>query len=313
MREMVLNHASVCAPDANRECIAKWLIGLADGMAQLTKERVVKGNLRMAREYHEMPCLSGYSLFDACQELLTRSYRDRYRFVMRLAAKVPLLTDVREEVRDRFRACEERELVPPDGEPLVFCAITDGVAVGFPSLPEWDRDCVTIRFDELLPDESIEPVSETIDQLTRAEHAGSICVRYRERLRADVDARTFWGNRQTIFPHLCFGPGVQRGIRKSSHLFPTIARKLAALDESVREWRELGNPMPNWTTKVTPEDAEAMRSPDFRALRTFTTQHGTRELFQWHARFGSNGRIHFRFDTESREVEIGYIGPHLPL
>ena len=39
---------------------------------------------------------------------------------------------------------------------------------------------------------------------------------------------------------------------------------------------------------------------------------GTRETFEWHARFG-DGRIHLRFDPQSREVEIGYIGPHLPL
>ena len=313
MRELVLNHASVCAPAANRECVTRWLKDLVDGMAQLTREKVVKGNLRMAREYHELPCFPDYSLFDACQELRAKSHRDHYRFVMKLAAKVPLLADMPEEISDRFRACEERELAPPDGEPLVFCAITDGVAVGFPSAPEWDRDCVTVRFDELLPDESIEPASETIDQMTRAEHAGSICVRHQERLRADINARTFWGNRHTAFPHLHFGPGVRRDIRNCAHLFSTIARKLAELDESVREWRELGDPMPDWKTKVTPENAEALSNPVFRAARTFTSQLGAQELFHWHARFGSSGRIHLRWDAQSREVEIGYIGPHLPL
>ena len=127
MRELVLNHASVCAPSENRECVTRWLKDLVDGMAQLTQERVVIGNLRMAREYHEIPCLPGYSLFDACQELRANSHRDRYQFVMKLAAKVPLLTDMPEEISDRFRACEERELASPDGEPLVFCAITDGL------------------------------------------------------------------------------------------------------------------------------------------------------------------------------------------
>lgn len=267
----------------------------------------------MARECHEMPCLPDYSLFDACQELRAMSCRDRYRFVMKLAAKVPLLTDVQEEVRDRFRACEERELAPPDGEPLVFCAITDGVAVGFPSAPEWDRDCVTVRFDELLPNESIEPVSETIDQLARAEHAGPICDRHRERLRADINASTFWENRQTVFPYLCFGPDVQRDIQNCAHLFAIIVRKLAALNESVREWRKLGGSMPSWKTKVTPETAEALSNSAFRQSRTFTSRLGAQELFHWHARFGSNGRIHLRLDAQSREVEIGYIGPHLPL
>lgn len=36
-------------------------------------------------------------------------------------------------------------------------------------------------------------------------------------------------------------------------------------------------------------------------------------IFEWHARFGSGGRIHLRFDASIREVEIGYVGRHLPL
>ena len=97
-----------------------------------------------------------------------------------------------EEVRDRFLACEERKLPPPDGEPLVYCAITDGIAVGFPSAPEWDRDRVTVHFDELLPDGSTEPSSEEIDQLTRALHASPIRERHRDRLREGGDPVLLW-------------------------------------------------------------------------------------------------------------------------
>ena len=267
----------------------------------------------MAREFHDTPCIPNYSLFDAWQALRTRSYRDSYAFVARLVTKSPLLIDVGEEIGDRFRACEERTLPTPDGEPLVFCAITDGVAVGFPSLPEWDRDQVTVHFNELLSDESIEPVSEEVDQLSRAEHAGPICTRYRNQLLAGSDAASLWENRETAFPSLSFGPGVQDNLRRCSRWLSPIIRKLRTLNESAREWREFGGSMPNWKTKVTPESGRVKDNPVLRESRRFTSRGGTNELFEWHARFGSSGRIHLRFDSVSRSIEIGYIGPHLPL
>ena len=55
------------------------------------------------------------------------------------------------------------------------------------------------------------------------------------------------------------------------------------------------------------------RSKDVVAERRFRSHLGVRELFEWHARFGNSGRIHLRWDPKSREVEIGYIGNHLPL
>ena len=50
-----------------------------------------------------------------------------------------------------------------------------------------------------------------------------------------------------------------------------------------------------------------------REARRFRSSRGTRELFEWHARFGGNGRIHLRIDSTTREIEVGYIGHHLPL
>ena len=312
MREMVLNHASVFAPGSNREWVTYLLVDLAGGIAELICDRVVQKSLRTAQWLQDTPCLSEYSLFDACLRLQAQGYREEYGLLMGLAAKVPLLSDVDEEVSNRFLACEERTLATPEGEPLVFCAITDGIAVGFPSAPEWDRDRVTVHFDELLPDESTEPTSEEVDQLTRALHAGPICERHRDRLRTGRNPTTLWENREAAFPNLAFGPGVQDDLKKVAHLIPTITRRLADLDASARDWLTYGGPAPAWRTKVTPESDSVMNRRALREARRFPSHHGTNELFEWHARFGG-GRIHLRFNPESREVEIGYIGPHLPL
>ena len=240
MRELVLNHASVLAPGTDRESITHWLVDLAGGMGVLVRDRIVQRSLRMAHAFHDTPCLPDYSLFDASDELRVRGFRDEYVFLMRLAVKVPLLSEVGEDVTGRFLACEDRTLPAVDGEPLVFCAITDGIAVGFPTAPEWDCDRVTVHFDELLSDGTTEATSENIDQLTRAEHASPIFARHRHRLRAGSDPITLWENRAAVFPSLTFGPGVEDNLRSYAHLFSVIISKLDDLDASTREWRVQG-------------------------------------------------------------------------
>lgn len=313
MREMILNHASLFAPDSDRHSISTWLKDVAVGMSQLVSEGVVHASLRTAKHPSDTLCLADYTYFDACIDLQRSNHRDEYVFLMRMASKYPLLDDVGEEVRDRFLGCQELKLADKDGEPLVLCAINDGIAVGFPSTPTWDSDRLTVEFEELLAGETIGQASEEIDQLTRAGHAYGICDRHRDRIRVPNDPKTLWEERRELFPGLIFGPGVQDNLRTCANRLSTVAAKLLDLDRSAQEWRVAGGPAPSWRTKVTPESEGLKRFPKLLAARRFQSHIGSRELFEWHARFGSGGRIHLRFDPRSREVEVGYIGNHLPL
>ena len=313
MREMVLNHASVLVPGSNHYEISAWLRELAEGMRRLVEAEVVRKSLRTAHALYDTQCLPGYSLFDAYLKLQNGGFREEFRLLMGLTDKQPLLMEVGPDVKDRFLACEEQMLPAGDGEPLVLCAILDGIAIGFPSEPVWDHDRIAVHFKELLPDESLERASEDIDQLTRAEHAGPICARHRDRLLTGSDPTTLWENRGAVLPNLVFGPDVQNNLGEFAHLLSTIVGKLAALDASARDWLDCRGPAPAWKTKVTPESQAVMTNPALREARRFRSHRGTQELFAWHARFGSNGRIHLRFDPATHEVEIGYIGSHLPL
>ena len=313
MREMILNHASLFAPGSDRSSISAWLGDVATGMGGLVDDRVAEKSLRVSHGFHETWCQPDYSLWDAFNGLRASGHREEYLFLVRLTTKVPLLDEAEENVRDRFLACEEQTLPQGDGEPLVYCAIADGIAIGFPSQPRWDRGRITVSFNELLPDESIQETSEEVDQLTRAAHADPICERHRDRLRAGSTPATLWEKREEIFPNLVFGPGVEANLKEYASLFQTIVGKLVDLDRSAGEWKVEGGPAPPWKTTVTPESESLMANPELSQARVFLSSHGTRETFEWHARFGSSGRIHLRFDPQSREVEIGYIGPHLPL
>lgn len=311
MREMVLNHASLGSPD--QHTAVGWLKEVTVGMTMLVRDKIAKSTLRMRQSHAEILCLSNWSLWDALQELRKGGARDEYSFLTRLTTKVPLLCDIDQEVADRFRACEAKTLPPEDGEPLVLCAITDGIAVGFPSDPVWDCDHLTIHFNELLPDESIGGASEMIDNLTRFAHVQPICERHRAGLRDQfTNAAALWNGKEQAFPNLIFGPEVEGHLSRLNDL-QLVVKRLASLNESACEWRVIGGTMPPWKSKVTSESEPLMDKPRLREARRFRSHRGTRELFEWHARFGSGGRIHLRFEPSSREVEIGYIGPHLPL
>ena len=320
MREMVLNHASLSAPD--KYTALGWLKDLAVGMIELSQYRVVQSVLRKSRDLYSIQCYPYESLWDAYLDLDRQGWGQESLFLMQLADKSPLLRDVDQEIKDRFRLCEAvgcdaKMLSPEDGKPLVLCAITDGIAVGFPSEPIWKRDQLDVSFNELIEDSTGEiselEVSETIDNLTQTAHAKPILERHRANLRKCSSYKELWSNRAAIFPNLLFSPGVERQLERLDHaLLRTIINKLTNLDKAAEEWPVKGGPSPQWRSHVTDETDSVKNNPRLCDARRFRSCKGSNELFMWHARYGNSGRIHLRFDASTYEVEIGYIGPHLP-
>ena len=311
MREMVLNHASIAAQD--RYATTGCLKDIAAGMAQLHSSGVVQAVLRTCQPVQEIFCLPGYSLFEAFQDVRREGAEEEYLFLINLVTKVPLLGEVGADVKCRFNASEARALPPEDGKPLLLCALTNWVAVGFPSNP-WDSDQITVSFHELLADETIVEAAEEVDNLVRASHAPPIRDRHLARVRVGLDAHTLWDNKRIAFPKLVFAPSVERDLTLlQAESFSTVVKRLTALNATAEEWQNVEGPVPSWTCHVTDESDTVKKTPALRMARQFTSHHGPSELFMWHARFGNRGRIHLRFDAHSKEVEIGYIGPHLPL
>lgn len=309
MREMVLNRASLSAGDAR--AATGFLKGVAVGMSQLVRENVTGYSLRTDRDFHEIECAPGVSMQDAVHKVRGAGARDEFGFLIRLATKAPLLEGVDREAEHRFLTCETTSFSPEDGAPLLLCALTGGIAIGFPTCG-WDRDRLTVGFDELLSDGAFSRESEDIDHLARSDHAAAICDRHRERLRKGLSAREFWSKRATAFPNLVFGPDVRRHIEEISH-FHTVVGRLIELDSAAGNWRGDGGAAPPWTCHVTNESATTRNDPKLSEARRYRSNSGERRAFFYHARCGSGLRIHLRFDRERYEVEIGYIGPHLPL
>lgn len=316
MREMILNHASIVSPD--RATGTKWLHDVAKGMATLVMEGSVASSLRSYLHPSQIKCVSDWTLWDAYLDLRHLGKREEYLFLLRLATKVPLLSDVDPNLRDRFRSSEHRTLAAQDGEPLVFCAISDSIAIGFPSATIWDTSELEVSFRELLPDITFQEVSETIDNLTRSVHARQISERKRTQilnvLTKNKNAGALWNAMHEVFPNLRFGLDVEShlAILNAGHL-STVCGKLEGLDKAAANWSISKSDAPEWSSKVTNESDSVKNSTNLRNLRRFRSSDGYRREFLWHARYGDGGRIHIRFARNEFLIEVGYIGPHLPL
>ena len=205
MRQMVLNHASIV--DSNQGHASEWLRDMALGIKELISAGVCSINhgLRMS----DQGCAAYYSLLYGESKSPRRiDTREEVDFLGALATMVPLLKNVDDDLKDRFARCQEKSLPPEDGNPLLLCVFTEGIAVGFPSDNTWDRDEITVRFDELLPEDSIEESSETIDNLTRSIHAPPIHQRHMAAQRLATSPDAFWNAREEAFRNLRFIPEV---------------------------------------------------------------------------------------------------------
>ena len=228
-REMVLNHASLA--EAARHEADAWLKDLSTGMVELVRFGSALPVLRMDREMYEIPCPNGRSLQDACVALSRLGMREEAAYFMRLGTKVPLLDDVTSQAEERFlaceaTACEAKQLSPADGAPLVLCAVTNRIAIGFPSDPVWDCDRMTVVFRELLAHGGIEPVRADIDNLTRREHARAIIERHCAHLRSQCsDPGEVWRLRVQLFPNLLFGPDVEKHLRAVAGVLQTVVSR----------------------------------------------------------------------------------------
>ena len=124
--------------------------------------------------------------------------------------------------------------------------------------------------------------------------------------------------RKTRFPHLEFGPdAVDDYENLHDDVLPMVEKRLDLLDESAMEWRVKGGIMPPWKCDARDEGNRVKSDPRYRDQRLFRSFHGGKEHFFGHINCGEldgkKGRIYFRFDESTHEVEIGYIGGHLGL
>lgn len=119
------------------------------------------------------------------------------------------------------------------------------------------------------------------------------------------------------FPYLEFGPDAADYYENlRGDVLGMVKGRLEKLNLSAMEWRVKGGNEPPWKCDARDESDEVKRNPKYCYLRRFRSYRGGKEFFFWHISCGildgNAGRIHFRFDESTHEVEVGYIGKKLP-
>ena len=304
MREMVLNHASL--QPSSRPTSIEWLKGLMDGMSELLNNGVAQTTLRVSWSEYETTCLAKLWGDPDIRALRRGRAREDYMRIMGLFDRSLSLGDVGQSIEGCevvVAGCKAKKLSPEDSVPLKFCANTNAIAVGFPS-GIWDCDRITVNG----------ATPKTIDNLTRSAHAQTISERHRAALLQYKNGTALWENRERAFPHLKFGLDVKHDLAKlGGAAVQTAINRLARLNKLAAAWRSYEGAAPPQWNGVRDERERVKTTPRLREARRFKSHRGKPELFFLHTGFRGGKRIYFRFDPHKREVEIGYIGPHLPI
>lgn len=312
MVELCLNELSLPIDQGCALADADILSEMAQAVACLVNSQVTKPVLRSCLPLSTIEYRDKVSLHDAMVGVGNSSrFRDDMLLLRRIAQKVPCGEGCEEWVQERFSRCEARV----DGREavgLLWAGIADFLSISFLRGSRWDRDLIEFSFLEIDSNSDIADSVVAVRNICTVRHANREVSNARLEKMESTNTVSFWAQRCEIFPGLDFGMDVKAHIGSIDEgIFRTVLRKLNLLNQAAIEWIDTGGAHPPWKTEVSPESERAKGYDRVIAERTFKDASGASKFFEWHARYGSAGRIHLIADRGSMKIVIGYIGPHL--
>ena len=219
--------------------------------------------------------------------------------------------DVSDAVKEKFYLSEFHfEQRQAGGLGLAWLLHT--TAVSLPSEEYWLRTHIQVRHTwlENLKTEREEDVK--VLNLSGMTHVQIISDAMTGKAQGDLKEQpvALVARKADCFPHLTFGLDVDSQISELTvEILSMAITKLIVLDAAVRNWRrermeEPVLPMVNTESEATMQQ--------YGKEREFRSASGEKNFFRLHAMIGSGYRIHFRIDNQNKNLEIGYIGKHLP-
>jgi hypothetical protein len=194
---------------------------------------------------------------------------------------------------------------------LLLCAFGNHVSLSLDQNGAWERDQLEVSVRHTNARGKTSETISTIDNLSKAAHADPIIVRHRAFLARATDKSTFWARKNECFPCLMFGLDVEAQIaRLDTKIFDSVAERLIQLNGAAAIWAKSRRPSPEYSSKVTGESQTTMQK--FGRLRDYRDATGKTTRYELHARVADGHRIYFRPLANSKKIEIGYVGPHLP-
>lgn len=210
--------------------------------------------------------------------------REERRFFRSLITKVPLWSDVTEEIRSKFDLSEvwhQGKLA----EGLRFALISDYLAISLLSQPQWDTDFLELQLTELDENEELIYQSEQIAHASRSSHVKQhtewIKNRSENKLFArQVNGEALWERRQEFFPNLIFCEQVEQQLQNlntGDHILQQVKKRLFELEQYCKTWKTGAFNKNLLPSKTTPESDS--RIQQFRQELTIKCPDGKKLFF----------------------------------
>lgn len=199
----------------------------------------------------------------------------------------------REELFDAVRAA---------GYEAMQCVVTGGTLVSF-DYPKWNFHQGAVKCDEKLVE---------FDHASCTEHVAEISLRNTDAGRKNITRKNFDATKHRAFPSLVWGQEVadQFALFPSEYLKLAFVR-LANLDNMARKWKESGSVAPDPGSMELKGESD-LTMQNYTQDRCFRSSTGDMKVYETHVWIDRGNRIHLRLDYAQRDVEIGYVGRHLP-
>lgn len=260
-------------------------------------------------EIHQALLAEDYTVYQWSHD--ERVDRDLRNYFLKISTKMRFEQDVSEAVKEQFYL-SEFHFHQQEAGGLGLAWLLHTTAVSLPSEEYWRQTPVQVRRTWFENAETERAEDVEVLNLSEMTHVPVISDAMAGRAQVDLKEQpVFLAERKAdCFPHLTFGLDVDSQIGELSVeiLRMTIA-KLIVLDAAVRNWRRERMEEPVLPKVNTESEATMQR---YGKKREFRSASGEKKVFNLHAMMGSGYRVHFRIDKEHKNLEIGYIGEHLP-
>ncbi|MGY3603253.1 MULTISPECIES: hypothetical protein [unclassified Bradyrhizobium] len=237
--------------------------------------------------------------------------RDHAAYFDQLARTIPTDQGLDEEIIEELLRLEPDKPVPnlehtfksvqAAGLDATLCALTGSLLLSLLRDQLWNFSRMGFLAEE---------IEYAFDHIANVGHSNEILARRLAVTREDLTLRNFWANKEAAFPHLIFGADVESQLKNfDSRYIPLLFRRLAELNEKSRIWSQTGH-LPTTPPAITPESKATMSQ--FGDNRRFSDSNGNPQTFEDHVWVESTNRVHILLHDDSRRIEIGYVGHHLP-
>ncbi|NEN93185.1 MAG: hypothetical protein F6K48_31590 [Okeania sp. SIO3H1] len=308
--EMVLNELSLETPVADTSTALKLMSELIQTLIQAKKLGVKI--LRTDRDLNYIELAPNYPIASWRND--REVDREERRFFRSLITKVPLWSDVAEEIKSKFDLSEvwhQGKLA----EGIRFALISDSLAVSLLSKPQWDTDFLELQITELDKNEQLTDYSEEIVHASRSSHVKQHTEWIKNRIQnilfgRQVDGQILWERREEFFPGLIFCEQVSQQLQHlniGNPILQQVKKRLFELEQYCKTWKTGAFNKNLLPSKTTPESDS--RIQQFRQELTIKCPDGKKLLFSWHLRMTPGAwRLYFSEELGPGKIIIGYIG-----